>query len=530
MPLLTAHPRPPAPPGESSVKHANPVLPGFFPDPSVVRVGNDYFLVNSTFQYFPAIVISHSQDLIHWRQIGHVFDRPQDLDLSEFYDGCGIWAPDISYHDGEFFIFYCLVQLTKDRSVNVRGNYVVKSRNILGPWSQPVQLTAEGNDPSHFVDDDGAHYMVYAAGIPRGKGVKIVRLSDDCTRVVGSPGWLEFEPEKRAPEGPHLLRKDGYYYLTLAAGDGVYRGHHQVIARARHLLGPYEPSPHPPFIVERTPDAAFYHHGHAKLVQAADQSWWCVYLMRRRVEGFSQLGRETALDPVDWRPDGWPVLNRGAGPSDRAPLVSGGVVVDDFDAPTLDLAWYFLRRPVADGHSLAARPGHLRLRGGRAGLESPTDVGAVLRRETNQRYSAVTRLEFYPCPGEQAGLVCYYDTGNHIQLTLTDHTGPRLRLQARKHGVSTLLADIALHQVAPLWLKIEVDDLCRSFSYAQDGVSWRRVATISRCDFLSDEGTSHWGFTGTMVGLYARRGSDHRPLEADFDFFRYTEARPTSET
>jgi xylan 1,4-beta-xylosidase len=169
----------------------NPILQGFFPDPSVVRVGEDYYIVNSTFEYFPAIVISHSNDLVNWQQIGHVFSKSEDLDLSYFFDGMGIWAPDISYHHGEFYVFYCLVQLSKDRTTNVRGNYMVKSKSILGPWSKPVQITNFGSDPSLFVDEDGGHYMLFAAGIPTGNGTKIVKLNQECTKIVEEPHWLD---------------------------------------------------------------------------------------------------------------------------------------------------------------------------------------------------------------------------------------------------------------------------------------------------------------------------------------------------
>jgi xylan 1,4-beta-xylosidase len=498
---------------------ANPVLPGFFPDPSIVRVGADYYLVNSTFQYFPAIVISHSRDLVHWQQIGHVFTDPQTLDLGGFIDGCGIWAPDISYHDGWFYIFYCLVQLTPDRSVNVRGNFMVRARHVLGPYSAPVQLTHEGNDPSHFVDVDGTHYLLYAAGIPRGKGVKIVRLADDCSHVVGAPSWLEFEPEKRAPEGPHLLHRDGYYYLTMAAGGGVYSGHHQLIARSRHVLGPYEPSPHGPMLIEHAPDAEFHHHGHAKFVQAADESWWCVYLMRRRLRGHSQLGRETGLDRITWADDGWPQVNGGRGPSDRAATVPQPLVRDTFDAPQLDVAWTSIRRPVASGCSLTARPGYLRLAGGTAGLDSRTDVGALLRRETARDYTATVALEFEPRAGEEAGLVCYYDTQNNFALVITEQDGPRLRLVARVRGVATVVQELPLPAGPRRELRLEVRGLTRRFSWRAPGAEWTLVATVPDCTGLSDEGTTQWGFTGTLVGVYARRTAAAPPLHADFDTF-----------
>lgn len=507
----------PASGAKISARHANPVLPGFYPDPSIVRVGPDYYLINSTFQYFPAIVISHSRDLVHWRQIGHVFSDTKALDLDDFLDGCGVWAPDISYHDGEFFIFYCLVQLSKDRSLNVRGNYMVRARHILGPYSRPVQLTVEGNDPSHFVDEDGSHHLLYAAGIPRGKGVKIVRLSDDCTHTVGEPRWLEFEPEKRAPEGPHLLRRGDYYYLTLAAGDGIYRGHHQLIARSRHLHGPYEPSPLGPFIVEHDTAAPYYHHGHAKLVNTADDDWRAVYLLRRQIAGFSPLGRETALDTVRWRADGWPVLNEGAGPSDLS-ASNPAPLRDDFDSTSLDLAWMFIRKPLPGGHDLASHPGHLRLTGGAVGPDSARGVNALLRRESSHAYVAVTRVEFNPPSGAEAGLLAYYDTSSHVKFVVAGDVCAVLRLTVCDRGQYRQIAEVPLVGTASLFLRMKVRGLAREFDFSYDGALWLHVGLVRDCSFLSDEGTANWGFTGTLLGLYARRGPNEKPLRADFDW------------
>jgi xylan 1,4-beta-xylosidase len=516
--------------------YQNPVIAGFFPDPSIVRVGDDFYLVSSTFQYFPAIIISHSRDLVNWRQIGHVFTRSEDLDLRGFDDGCGMWAPDISYHDGEFYVFYCLVQLTQDRSVNVRGNYMVKARDILGPWSKPVQLTTEGNDPSHFVDDDGSHYMLYAAGIPRGRGTKIVKLSDDCSRVVEGPFWMEFDPEKRAPEGPHLIKKDGYYYYTLAAGDGIYRGHHQLMARSRYLLGPYEPSPHGPFIVERHPEAAHYHHGHAKLVQTQQGEWWAVYLFRRRIGGASPLGRETGLDRVDWREDGWPVLNFGQGPSVEKTAAPAGLCADsvcvakngpgggrdDFDRKQLGVEWQFVRNPDQKGFSLDARPGFLRLLGSAAGLESFAARNIVVQRERSHRYTATTWVDFNPVGEAEAGLVCYYDTKDFITLALTGDCGRCVRLSECRRGEKCVVAECSLVDAHGIYLRVQVEGQRRSFYCSYEGQRWLAVGAVDDSSFLSDEGTPSWGFTGTMVGVFAVRGPEGQAVQADFDWFEHT--------
>jgi xylan 1,4-beta-xylosidase len=500
-------------------EHRNPVLPGFFPDPSIVRVGEDYYLINSTFQYFPAIVISQSRDLVNWKQIGHVFTKNEELDLREYFDGCGIWAPDISWHDGEFFIFYCLVQLKMDRSVNVRGNYMVKSKSIHGPWSEPVQLTDHGNDPSHFVDDDGTHYMLYAAGIPKGTATKIVRLNDECTEVIGEAQWIDYGIQVKAPEGPHLFKKDGWYYHTMAAGSGVYEGHHQLIARSRHIFGPYEPGPHNPFIAQFDESSMFYHHGHAKLVQTWDGDWWAAYLVRRHFGGFSPLGRETGIDRVDWLDDGWPVLNQGTGPSEG----SGGAEPqaltfrDDFDAAHLDLRWNFVRNPEPSHFSLSECPGWLRISTAAADVDAPAPQSILVQRETGHHFTATTRMEFQSQKGGEAGLLAYYGTKCFIKFGLAG--GGLLRLEECRGGERTILAELDDIADGPLDLRMEVEGLRRSFSFRQDGGAWKLAGLVEDASFLSDEGTPDWGFTGTMTGMFAAHHGSGLRVPAYFDFF-----------
>lgn len=509
-----------------SSQYQNPVLPGAYPDPSVVRVGEDYYLVNSTFQYFPAIVISHSRDLVHWRQIGHVFTDPGKLNLEPFSDGCGIWAPDISCHQGEFWIYYCLVQLSKDRSVNVRGNHVVKSRHILGPYSDPVQLTSEGNDPSHFVDDDSSRYLLYAGGILRGRGTKIVRLSDDGMRVVGEPRWLEWGEERAKPEGPHLFKRNGFYYHTMACQSGYHVGHHQVIARSRHLFGPYEPSPYNPFIAQHDRVLFNGHQGHAKLVQTQRGEWWAMYLSKRYLQGVAPLGRETGIDRVTWTPDGWPLLNNGNGPSD------GGLVPDlpvsehrvqagdDFDCRELMPQWVSLRTRDAQNCNTTERPGFLRLRTSDADLDMPIVRGMLLQREPGHHYTATAHLQFAAQEGEQAGLVCYYDTQSFIKFARTGSPCGTLVVEECCAGVRNRIARATIRDATKLYLRCAVKRLSRTFSYSVDGEEFLPLTTIEDASFLSDEGTPGWGFMGTMVGLFAVHCGSNRSLTADFDSFQ----------
>lgn len=503
-----------------TLAYRNPIIPGFFPDPSIVRVDNNYFTVHSTFQFFPSIVISHSHDLVHWTQIGHVFDDRNPLDLAGFDDGCGIWAPDISYHEGWFYIFFCLVQLKRDRSVNVRGNYCVRARSILGPYGPPVQLTSEGNDPSHFVDVDGKHYMAYAAGTPLGRGTKIVQLSEDCSSTVGVPHWMNWGIERRAPEGPHVFRKGAYYYHTMAAGSGRYDGHHQLIARSRHLLGPYEESPYGPFIAQEDSTSSLQHHGHAKLVQTANGDWWALYLLQRRIGGVSPLGRETGMDPVHWSDDGWPLLNGGSGPS------AGGTIRHETAIPSASIRsaaaspWMSIRGPIDPAMiRFDSNTSAIRIRCGSGSLASLNPGSVLLQRETSHHYGASVRVEFDALASEEAGLTCYYDTASHLSIGICgEGRTKRVCLRACRGGIESLIASRSIAENAHVWLRVRVCGLARSFSFAVVNGAWQELGSIET-PFLSDEGTPHWGFTGTLIGLFAMdHGSGQTPTATFRDF------------
>ncbi len=329
-------------------KYQNPVQRGFFPDPSVVRVGEDYYMVNSTFQYFPAIAISHSRDMVHWQVIGHAITDPDELDLQDIKDSHGIWAPDISYHDGRFIIMATL-RLNADgrRDNNVmRRQLVVSSDRPEGPYSKPGWLEVDSIDPSHFIDDDGKHYMVISPGI------NLVPLSDDCTKVTGDtiPVWPG--TGERCPEGPHILKRGKYYYAILAEGGTGY-GHGINVGRSENLFGPYEPSPYNPLMRQFDPDAPIQRTGHGKLIQTQNGDWWVYYLMGRPNQGhYTTIGRESGLDPVTWLEDDWFVINDRKGPSTEqtAPDLPQHPYEkwtrDDFDSDQLNLNWEFVRNPA----------------------------------------------------------------------------------------------------------------------------------------------------------------------------------------
>lgn len=506
----------------------NPVQRGFFPDPSVVRVGDDYYMVNSTFQYFPAIAISHSKDMVNWELIGHAITNTEYLDLQEIKDSHGIWAPDISYHNGKFIIMATL-RLNGDgkRENNVlRRQLVMTSDKPEGPYSKPVCLEHDNIDPSHFVDVDGKHYMVIAPGI------NLVPLSEDCTKIIGEPVCVWPGTGERCPEGPHILYHNGYYYGILAEGGTGY-GHGINVGRSKNLFGPYEPSPYNPLLRQFDENAPIQRTGHGKLIEAKDGTWWVYYLLGRPNEGnYTTIGRETGLEPVTWLEDGWFIINDRKGPSvsQTAPDLPECKYPqwsrDDFDSEELNVHWEFVRNPDRGSYSLTERPGYMRIWTRDGQLNEIRAKNTLLRREQELSYTATTKVEFYPKKnGEQAGLTCYYSTATYARFSLCYEEGRKLQLVINRNHGEERMAEVSGIQECPVFLRVEVRRLTRSFYYSYDGIEWMLAGVLENCIYLCDEGVPDdpKRHTGTLVGIYANNGGCGSRIPADFDFFEYVD-------
>jgi xylan 1,4-beta-xylosidase len=479
-------------------------------------------MVNSTFQYFPAVILSHSRDLVHWRPIGHVVTDSSALDLLSVGDSCGVWAPDLSCHEGTFYVFFPFATRDGDRFTCV--NYVCTAPSPEGPWTKPVCLGEGGIDPSHFVEE-GRHYMLTSPG------ATITPLSEDCMRSDGDPVTIWPGITTSAPEGPHLLKRSGYYYLMLAEGGTSY-GHRITIARSRELYGPYEPCPHNPILMQTDPEAAIQKTGHGKWIQTATGQWWVTYLCGRpQGERHCTLGRETALDPLTWSEDGWPVINGGNGPSEEQicpDLPEQGwetEPVDTFTSGVPGPKWQWIRNPDPGGWSLSERPGYVRLYtdgGDFQQIDHP--VNALLQREVAHNYRAETTLEFTPDLPEngEAGLTCYYGWRNHIRFGLSarDRGGWILRLVENRAGTVGTLAEWPLSGSGPVTLRVEVEGFRRRFYHRRGEEEFQLTGEIADARFLSDEGViGEYGFTGTLVGLYACCADVHHRMPADFSRF-----------
>lgn len=512
----------------------NPIRRGMFPDPSIVRVGKDYYMVNSSFIFFPCIPISHSKDLIHWEIIGHAVTEPEWASLDELEGGRGYWAPDISYDNGRFYI--TATYRLNDTGTVYRKQIVVSSEKPEGPYSKPAIIDEDGIDPSIF-HEDGRHYMLL------NRGARILELNEDCTKQISEAELLYYGDQKRAPEGPHLLKKDGYYYLFLAEG-GTGAGHRISVARSKTLMGNYEPCPYNPIMRQMDEGAAIQRCGHGKPVCTQNGEWYMVYLCGRMIgDGYSMLGRETALDPISWTADGWPVVNGLKGPSvlqkkpdlpvwmpkETASVSEDGIrsVAADAEqtmtaAAGWDKKWMTPRVPEPEG--ILFLPSGIRIKGSRFPLKDVAARNILLQRQTSFCFRAETGL-FIPklADGQEAGLTCYYDENTWVCLALCkadayyiqvkEHIGEKDIL----HEKYMLSDDCAGKKIT---LKVKTEYLRRLFTFCVEGQEETAAAELPDVFYLCDEGIRMGKrFTGAMTGIYAVAGE--QKLYADFSHFIY---------
>lgn len=501
--------------------YRNPIRRGMFPDPSIVRVGEDYYMVNSSFIFFPCIPISHSKDLIHWEIIGHAITNPEWAGLEELEGGRGYWAPDISYDGGRFYI--TATYRLNDTGTVYRKQIVVSSERPEGPYSKPAIIDEDGIDPSIF-HENGRHYMLL------NRGARIFELNEDCTRQISEAKLLYYGDQKRAPEGPHLLKKDGYYYLFLAEG-GTGPGHRITVARSRELMGNYEPCPYNPIMRQMDEGAAIQRCGHGKPVCTQNGEWYMVYLCGRMIGvGYSMLGRETALDPVTWTADGWPIVNGLKGPSvlQIRPNLPVWTADDKKDECVQDdlkkwAKWMTPRAPEEDGVTFLDRG--FRIKGSRFPLSDVAARNILLQRQTAFRFVAETELVIPSLvAGQEAGITCYYDENTWVCF-FVGRDDKNLFVQVKEHiGTQDILGEKFVLRVDAkrVSLRVDTDNLVRRFVYGTEEKE-TLAAELDNVYYLCDEGIRMGKrFTGAMVGMYAYAGE--KTFYAQFGEFRYEES------
>lgn len=492
----------------------NPVLPGFHPDPSVCRVGDDFYLVTSSFEYFPGIPIYHSRDLVHWRALGHCLNRPSQLSLVGAGASGGVWAPTLRHHDGVFYM--------TTTNVSTIGNFIVTARAPEGPWSDPIVVKQRGIDPSLFFDRDGTVFYTTSAD-----GALQSRIDVTSGELLCEPQVVWAGTGGQYPEGPHLYFRDGWYYLLLSEGGTEY-GHMITMARARDPWGPFEACARNPLLTHRSHRSPIQAIGHADLVTTPRGDWLAVFL-GVRPNGYPpcyHLGRETFLSPLTWSEDGFPIIGAGGRVAleMETPLAPSAAVLeptrDDFTSFELASCWNYLRNPDPALYSLTARPGFLRLHGSAHGLDDVASPAWVGRRQRQFSMLATTALEFRAASEcEEAGIVLRMNERHHYEMFVTLRAGrPSVVLRRR---IGSLQAEVACRALAPgevprLVLRI---DASRDEYVFSCGPSENELAPLGTGEtrYLSTEVAG--GFTGVYVAMYASGNGSPCSSAADFDWF-----------
>jgi xylan 1,4-beta-xylosidase len=524
----------------------NPILPGFNPDPSIVRVGDDYYIATSTFEWYPGVQIHHSRDLANWDLITRPLTRKSQLDMRGDPDSCGIWAPCLT-HDGEkFWLVYTNVK-RKDGSFKDAHNYIVTADNIEGPWSDPVYVNSSGFDPSLFHDDDGRKWFLNMLWDHRTRpllfaGIALQEYDPVAGKLVGPRKNIFKGTDLKLVEGPHLYKRNGWYYLLTAEGGTGYE-HACTFARSRNIDGPYEVHPEKYIITAKdAPRNDVQRAGHGDIVETPDGRTYVVHLMGRPTTQKRRcvLGRETGIQEAEWRDDGWLWVKGGKVPSIEVDVPGAR---DDttywseqrysFDGPLhKDFQW--LRTPDTD-RIFKLEDNRLRLFG-RESIGSWFEQALVARRVTHFSFDAETVIEFSPTDERQfAGLTHYYGRYNFHYLTVTAHSDGRRELllmsSPATHPDGRLVypgQPVPLPQDGPVRLKLEVRGPRLQFFYAPGhGGNWQPVGPVLDASMISDEcggHAEHGSFTGGFVGV-ACSDLNGTALNADFTGFVYRPVR-----
>jgi len=504
--------------------YKNPIRSGMFPDPSIVRVEDDYYMVNSSFVYFPSIPISHSRDLIHWEIIGYAISNPKWSNLSTLECGRGYWAPDISYHKGRFYI--TATYRMNDSKLPCRKQIVVSATRPEGPYSKPNFIEEDGIDPSLFWSQDGLCYMLL------NRGARILQLTSDASKKIGEAKLIYYGNYKRAPEGPHVIEKDGYFYLFLAEG-GTGLLHQITVARAKNLFGPYKPCPYNPIMTQKEPNNYLQRCGHGKPVKTKQGEWWMVYLCGRFVNGkYTMLGRETALDPISWTEDGWPIVNQLKGPS----VIQKKPEIDEKYSNLLEKKqihpnncgiygkWMTVREP--DANAFRKEKEWTVIKGSKYEYTDTKSRNLYLQRRINFDFLMEANMKIPVLKEKQrTGIICYYDENSWCTFALIKKQASWYLELRQQMGLDLKIEEyclgeqIGINEGKEINLKVHCKDLNYQFLYQFEGNSLEEVFALSEVTYLCDEGLKMGKrFTGTTIGVFAYAGEKEMEVAFKLDF------------
>ena len=511
-------------------RYTNPILSGFYPDPSMIRVGDNYYLVTSSFAYFPGLPIFQSKDLVHWTQLGHVLDRPSQLKLDSAGISRGLFAPSIRYHNGTYYVVCTLV--------DAGGNFIVTATNPAGPWSDPIWLPGfDGIDPSLFFDDNGRAYMVNngpPVGKPLYEGHRAIWMQEydvAAQKLVGPRavivnGGVDLSKKPIWIEAPHIFKVKGAYYLIAAEG-GTAEDHSEVVFRSESVRGPYVPFNGNPILTQRHLDPArpapITSTGHADFVQTPRGDWWAVFLGTRPYrDNLYNTGRETFLMPVRWE-NGWPIILTGkatvpyvaerpalpAQPASPIPMSGNFTYRDEFDGRELKPNWMFIRTPRERWYDLTSHPGWLTIQARPEDIGRRAQASFVGRRQQHLEASASTAMRYVPRKaGDKAGLVAFQNDDYYYFLGVAQN-GEETVVQVEMHAGPTTAGDRVVIASAPIaasasttvYLKIQARGDKYDFYYSLTPNAWTPLVRDADGTILSTKRAS--GFVGATLGMYA---------------------------
>ncbi len=516
----------------------SPILQGCYPDPSITRKGNDYYLVNSSFSMFPGVPIFHSTDLVNWKQIGHVLDRPSQLKVQTAGVSAGIYAPDIKYNPYNDTFYMITTQIASGI-----GNMVVKTKDPLKGWSDPVKLNFDGIDPSIFFDDNGKAYIVHNDGPDKGKelynGHRVIKIWEydlNTDQVIAGTskvivdGGVDIKKKPIWIEGPHLYKKNGLYYLMCAEG-GTGGWHSEVIFVADNPKGPFIPSGNNPILTQRHFTGKRVNQvdwaGHADLVEGTDGKYYGVFLaIRPNEKGLVNAGRETFMLPVDWTGK-FPVFENGLVPLEPKLKTPKGVVnrtgqdgffpngnftfTENFTVPNLDFRWIAMRGPREEFISVNSKSSGLQITPFQVNIKEMKPVSCLFHRQQHKNFTATTTLNYRPkLETDLAGIVCYQSERFNYVLGVTKKDKETyIVLQRTEKGNSVILASQKVDVAKPIQLQVIAKGDNYNFNYSANGGEFKNLGGTVSGDILSTNVAG--GFTGSLIGLYATSVNDALP-------------------
>lgn len=537
------------------MKIKNPVLPGFNADPSIIRVEDTYYIANSTFEWFPGVRLHESKDLVHWNLLPSPLSTTTLLDMKGNPSSGGIWAPDLSYADGKFWLVYTDVKVV-DGAFKDMTNYLTTATDIKGPWTDPVKLNGVGFDASLFHDEDNRKYLVQQTWDHREyhhpfDGITLTEFDTQTMKLKPDTARTIYRGTAvKLVEGPHLYKINGYYYLFAAEGGTVFT-HQEVVARSKTLeADSFETEPDGPFLTNfDTPNSYLQKQGHGALVDTPSGEWYYASLAARPwhhpnesitdPRGWSTLGRETSIQKVEWDQDGWPRIVGGHGGTTYVDAPKDAILteapndhsqIDDFQDEKLDINWNTLRVPFSSQMGRVGN-GQLKLIG-RGSLANCHDLSMIAHRWQAFYFDAVTKVKFSPFSYQQmAGLTNYYNDKHwsFVFVTWNEINGTVIEVAENNRGVYTsYLKDAAINVpegIEYVWFKTKARKQTYTYEYSFDGNNWQTIPVTLNAAVLSDDyvlQTSGGFFTGAFVGLAAVDYSGYE-TEAQFDFFEYKE-------